>query len=71
MASDMVVPAGSYKWNYGIMQELFQDVRPDVMTSCTQNIQGECYVLCDCAFNGNLCMIEDLICRRIQSLITT
>jgi hypothetical protein len=50
---------------------LFQDVRPDVMTSCTQNIQGECYVLCDCAFNGNLCMIEDLICKRIQSLITT
>ena len=64
MTSDMVVPAGRYKWNYGIMQELFQDVRPDVMTSCTQNIQCECLVFCDFTINGNLCMIEDLICAH-------
>ena len=61
MASDMVVPAGIYKRNYEVMQELFQDVRPDVTTSCTQNIQGECLVFCDCIINGNLCMIDDLI----------
>ena len=65
MASDLVVPAGSYKWNYGIMQELFQNVRPDVITSYTQNIQYECLVFCDCTINGNHWLIEDMASWRI------
>ena len=49
-----------------IMQDFFQDVRPDVMTSCTQNIQYECLVFCDCTINGNLCMIDKMIEHTIN-----
>ena len=63
MVTDMVVPAIKGNW---IMQD-FSRCQTRCHDICTQNIQCECYVLCDCAFNGNLCMIEDLI----QSLITT
>ena len=68
MVSDMVVPAIKRNMDYA---GFFQDIRPDVMTSCTQNIQYECLVFCDCTINGNLWMIEDMASWRIQSWITT
>ncbi|KAI5427735.1 hypothetical protein KIW84_032951 [Lathyrus oleraceus] len=50
---------------------IFPDVKPDVMTSCTQNIQYECLVFCDCTIGGNHWLIEDMASWRNLSGIST